>query len=341
MTGRVKDVAAVAGVSISTASRVLRGISVEPELERRVKKAAQHLGYRPNGLAQALRGGRLGVIGLLIPDVRNPWSSDLARAVETVCRQSGLGVILCNSDNRPEQEDACLELLWNRRVDGLLLGSVRGEPPAQLADLVGRRWPVVALDDSCRGPGIDIVICDNHRGASLMAEHLAVHHRYRRIGLIKGPPKLASAEARETAFVTALPSLGARVVAEAAGDFTYEAGRAGMSEILAKRPDVQAVMATNDLMALGAIQACRDNGLKVPDDIAIVGFDDASISTLSGIGLTTVRQDLGDIAAACVTLLEDRIRDPGPARRQVCAVHLQIRSSCGCPTPHAQMKVSS
>jgi DNA-binding LacI/PurR family transcriptional regulator len=336
MTGnfRLKDVAALADVSTSTVSRVFRGVAVLPELEERVREAAARLGYQPNGLAQALRAGRLGVVGLIVPDVSNPWFAELAREIEVVARAHGHGVVLCNSDNRRSQEEECLDLLWNRRVDGVILVSVRGEPPRALP---GRAvdWPVVAFDESCAAPTIDVVTSDNRAGMDALVEHLVGTHALRRLSVIAPqPPSLVAAAERLGAVraVLARRRLPPPEVVE--GDLTYEAGRRAAEEILRRYPDSEAIVGLNDAMALGAMRAVAEAGLSVPRDIAVVGFDDMSVATWVAAPLTTVRQDLAGLGRSAYRLVSERMNDPQLAQRKVVVpTELRVRQSCGCRAP--------
>lgn len=299
-------------------------------MAERVNAAAERLGYRPNGLAQALRGGRLGVVGLLIPDVSNPWFARLARAAEDACRERGLGVILCNSDNRPEQEQACLELMWERRVDGLLLASVRGEAPRGLAHHVSRNWPVVAFDESCRGPGIDLVVSDNRQGGRLIAEHLVNDCGCERIAIIGGPERLQTAEHRREGLIHAIEKHGRSVVTQVPGDFTFAGGARAMASLIESGVRFDALVALNDMMAIGALQQCLRAGRHIPDDFVLAGFDDIEIAAWTGVGLTTVRQDVDGLAAAAVELVNRRLDDPHcPVRHDVLETALVVRESSG------------
>jgi DNA-binding LacI/PurR family transcriptional regulator len=327
----IKDVAALAGVSPSTVSRVLRGVSAKPDVERRVRDAVERLGYQPNGVAQALRGGQLGVLGLLIPDVSNPWLAELSRAIEGACRERGLGLLLCNSDNRAEQELGCLDLLWNRRVDGVILGSVRGQAPRSLLERAAAGWPVVALDQAFVGLGVDTVASDNEGGSRALAEHLIRDHGYERVALIDATPGLVSAQQRRNALESTLREHQRELVAVSVGDFTFESGVRGIEEILREAPDVQVVVASNDHMALGALQGAQRMGLRVPADLAITGFDDMTISSWAAVSLTTVRQDLDGLADAAVELLTTRAESPDvSSRHRTIPTSATIRESCGC-----------
>lgn len=324
----LKDVAALAGVSVSTVSRVLRGTPVKAGMDVLVRDAARKLGYQPNGLAQALRAGKSGTLGLLIPDISNPWLAELASALEEACRKSGIGLILCNSGNRPEQEEACLDLLWKHRVDGLFLVSVRGQAPASLAQRARADWPVVAFDRSCAGAGIDVVMADNVAGAGELVDHL-ISLGHRNIAQIVSGTALAAGIDRRVGVDEALKRHGLRTADLFVGDFTYASGIAGAEHFIDRGvPAVDAIIAANDLMAIGALRHCIQSGLAVPGDIAIAGFDDMSVSSWTSPALTTVRQDPGQLAVAALELLLSRLDDADlPQRTVTIPCSLKVRGS--------------
>jgi LacI family transcriptional regulator len=326
-TFRLRDVAALAEVSTATVSRVMRGIHVDPVLEARVRDAADRLGYQPNALAQALRGGRSGVIGLIVPDVSNPWFADLARVLEDGCQERGLSLVLCNSNNRLDREDSCLELLWNRRVDGVLLLSVSGRAPQSLIERQHKSWPVVAFDRSYAAPNIDVVMADNYAGMSALLDHL-VAAGYRRFGHISTDDSLSAAAERRSAVVDGLVRHELPLLAEREGDFTYESGYAAAKALLSSAPSIDVIVAENDLMAIGALQYCTAEGMKVPGDIAIAGFDDMALSSWVSPSLTTVRQDRSGLAEQALSLLQSRLDSPDLAARSITVpCELKVRGS--------------
>jgi LacI family transcriptional regulator len=307
----------------------MRGIPVDPVLEARVREAAERLGYQPNVLAQALRGGRSGVIGLIVPDVSNPWFADLARVLEDGCQERGLSLVLCNSNNRVDQEDSCLELLWNRRVDGVLLLSVSGRAPQSLMDRQRKSWPVVAFDRSYAAPNVDVVMADNYAGMTALVDHL-VATGHRRFGHIGTDNTLSAAAERRAAVVDGLERHGLQVLGEHQGDFTYESGYAAAKALLDAAPTIDVIVAENDLMAIGALQFCTAEGRKVPDDVAIAGFDDMALSSWVSPALTTVRQDRLQLAEQALSLLQSRLDTPDlPARSVTVPCELKVRGSSG------------
>ncbi|WP_111721532.1 LacI family DNA-binding transcriptional regulator [Homoserinimonas sp. OAct 916] len=324
----LKDVAALAGVSVSTVSRVLRGIPVKDGMAVQVRDAAHKLGYQPNGLAQALRAGKSGTLGLLIPDISNPWLAELASALEEACRLSGIGLILCNSGNRPDQEEMCLDLLWKHRVDGVFLVSVRGQAPASLSERARADWPVVAFDRSYAGPGIDVVMADNVGGAQALVNHLVSIGR-RNIAQIVSGTGLAAGIDRRVGVDDALRRHGLRTADLYVGDFSYASGLAGAEHFIGRgAPAIDAIVAANDLMAIGALRHCVESGLEVPGDVAIAGFDDMSISSWTSPSLTTVRQDPELLATAALDLLLSRLDDAGlPPRTVTVPCTLKVRGS--------------
>jgi len=332
-------VALLAGVSVSTASRVLRGIAVEPAMDNRVRDAAEKLGYKPNGLAQALRAGRSNTFGLLIPDVSNPWFGELASAIEDACRLRGIGIVLCNSGNRADQEEGCLDLLWKQHVDGLFMVSVRGQIPSSLAHRTRSHWPVVAFDRALAGPGVDVVMADNIGGMRQLVDHL-VAQGYRSIAQIASGAGLEAGVDRRIEVDRALQSHGLRSAGTVIGDFTFESGYAAAAHFLTgDHSTVDAIIAANDLMAVGALQYCSNSGIRVPHDVAVAGFDDMALSSWVSPALTTVRQDPTLLAAEAVELLVSRMNQPETApRTRVIDCALQVRASTlspsGAPISH-------
>lgn len=335
MTGaRMTEVAALAGVSVSTVSRHLSGRRIRPDAAKRVQEAAARLGYQPNLVAQALRVGRAGVIGLVVPDVRNQWFASLVKAVDDACRVRGLNVVISNSDNDPEREREHIEVLRSRRVDSLFLVSSQGVISRALLRHLADGWPVVAFDDSYAAPGVDVVVSDNATGMRMLAAHMA-WHGYRRFAVVAGPESLAASTDRLDAATAVIQENDGRVEHVIRGDQTFDAGAKALSAMVATgRPLPEAIIAVNDEMALGVMQAAIRIGIKVPRDLAIVGFDDVEIASWATVALTTVHQDVDGLAKEAVEMFLSREADRGqPARRALVAAQLMVRESCGCAEP--------
>jgi LacI family transcriptional regulator len=341
----IKDVGRVAGVSISTVSHVLnRTRYVSPALRTRVEAAVADLGYRHNGLARGLRTRRTETVGLIIPDVSNPYYPQLARGVQDAADAAGFAVFVCNSDRRPEAEARLLEALAQRRVDGVILDAA-GPSPAVLAALRRYQQPLVLVGsriDAAQVPGADVVQMAPEGGRAAVAHLLQRGHR--RIGLIAGPPRGGGAPgdrpAKSGAYFAALADAGiapdpALVVS---GDYTRAAGRAAMERLLALPPGRRptAVFAGNDLMAIGALLALRAAGLGVPGEVAVVGYDDIPEAAVTCPALTTVAVPKYEMGRVAAELLLARIAhrqgtggggEAGPPRRVVLPCRLTVRES--------------
>ena len=288
----IADVAARSGVSTATVSRVLSGAVPAREATReRVLSAARDLDYRPSGVARALKRAETRTIGLLITDIGNPFFPQIVRAVEDEAHARGLGVVLCNASDDPSRELAYLELLLERRVDGLIVASAR--TTRRLATLLESvPMPVVLVNAATRGSSLPGITTAHRRGARLAAEHLlALGHR--RIAHISAPFRHAAAARLRLAGVTdALVAAGidpsSLLVVD--GDEHVEGGARAMEVLLSERDVPSGVLCYNDLTAVGAVRGARAAGLRVPQDISIVGFDDIELASWTDPPLTTVRQ---------------------------------------------------
>jgi LacI family transcriptional regulator len=329
----IKDVSRVAAVSIATVSHVLNGTRyVSPELRVRVEAAISQLNYRHNGLARSLRTRQSYAIGLIIPDVGNPYYPQIARGVQDAADAAGYTVFLCNSDRSAEKELRLLTVLEQRRVDGVVLdatGSSEGLRPA-----LGRQTaPVVLVGSRIDDPDFDVVRMAPHGGYEAVRHLLARGHR--RIGLIGGPPRPGSSRpSKAGGYLLALEEAGIKpepaLIAQ--GDYSRESGQLAMQQLLAlasgQRPT--AVFAGNDLMAIGALMAARDAELEVPEDVAIAGYDDIPEAAVTSPALTTVAVPKYEMGRTAAELLLERIATratPGAPRHLVLAHHLIVRGS--------------
>lgn len=305
----IRDVASTAGVSVATASRVLNGHpGVRQPARQRVLAAVAQLGYRTNALARGLAKGTLRTVGLVIPDVMNPFFPALARGVEDAAHADGYALILGNSDNEPEREEAYIRLLHDRFVDGIIVAS--SGAPGALQDLVGDT-PIVLLDRRVPGWPVPCVSTDNRDGARRAVEHL-LSRGHRRIAHLGGPPGLTSSADRREGYEAALRAVGVELEPSWSldGAFTFEDGYQRMLRLIEDEAAYTAVFAANDLIAIGALQACQDRGWPVPGRMAIVGFDDSLLARLVRPRLTTVLQPAYQAGTLAWRLLAERLADP-------------------------------
>jgi len=308
----IRDVADAAGVSIATVSNVVNGTRyVGPEARERVTQAIERLQYRPSNVARGLRGGQTLLIGLVVPDIRNPFFADVAHAVEDCVFDEGYNVILCNSEGDARKEKTYFDVLRASSADGVIF--IPADSSGPLAKyLVAQHVPAVIVDRDLEGNRIDTVLADNEEGGYRAARHL-LDLGHSRIAFIGGPPSIRSSQERHAGYRRALAEAGVEPdpSLERSGDFRETGGEKEMVRLLAERQNFTAVFACNDLTAYGAIAAIRRQGLSVPRDISIVGFDDVPYAGLIDPALTTVAQpaiEIGQTASRMLLAQVDRAR---------------------------------
>src|SRR5437867_2010202 len=269
----IHDVAERAGVSVSTVSHTLSGKRpVRAETARRVRHAIEELGYRPDSLAQAMVTGRSRMLVLILPDIVNPFFPHVARGAEDAAREGGYSLILCNTDLHPERELEYVETLLARRVDGILF--MPGDPEAvrSLERLSASGIPFVLMDESLSGPDGAGVFSDNTGGGEAVGRHLVDVGR-RRLAFIGGPAGLPTVQEKLAGFRAGLKQAGLAPVAERFGLYRADSGEEMTRELLTAGPDFDGLFAADDLLALGAMNALRAAGRRVPADVALAGFD--------------------------------------------------------------------
>jgi LacI family transcriptional regulator len=312
LTASIRDVAGHAGVSVGTVSNVLnRPDTVSESTRQRVLDAIDTLGFVRNESARHLRAGQSRTIGLVVLDIANPFFTDVARGVEEVANAEGLAVILCNSDDRADKEAAHLEVLSEQRVQGVLITPTAELTPA-LDRLRSRGTPVVLLDHRATGADQCAVAVDDVLGGHLAAGHL-LERGHRRIAFIGGSSGLPQVQERhegvETAVREALGSTDSLTVFSpqaltVAGG--REAGAAIVGMPVARRPS--AAVCANDLIALGLLQEMVRHGVRVPEDFAIVGYDDIDFAAAAAVPLTSVRKPRQELGRTAARLLLDEVR---------------------------------
>ena len=288
----ISDVAARAGVSTATVSRVLAGVSRgRPRTRARVLEAAEALDYRPSGVARSLKRRTTQMLGLVITDITNPFFPELVRAVEDGAQASGYALLLGNSVADPARELAYLELLAGRRVDGLIIAAA--DIAERHAEWLARTaLPIVLVNGESTDGRHAAALSDNHGGGRLGAEHL-LGLGHRRLGLISVAEPDHAARDRADGIRDALTAAGLDPAAleVAVGARHVSGGEAAMATLLARVDPPTAVLCHNDVMAIGALRAARAAGLRVPDDVSVVGFDDIDLAAYAEPPLTTIAQD--------------------------------------------------
>lgn len=326
----IQDVAKHAGVSISTVSRVLNGTArVNAEVAARVRTAVEELHYHPSHAARTLQTNRSQIIGLLITDIQNPFFTTLIRGVEDVAQRNGYSVILCNSDEDASKERQYIAVLCAERVAGAIIVPT-GERQRDLKLFQELNIPIVAVDRRIAGRDTDAVLVDNVSGAHQAVTHL-LSNGYRRIGVITGLLATTTGRERLEGYRQALREFGVEhdIKLERYGSFKEESGWQLTNELLDLEPAIDALFVENNLMTLGALKALYTRHLRIPEDIAVVGFDEMPWGALSSISLTAVTQPVYELGSTAALRLFQRLQNPGALTHQeiVLAPTLCIRGS--------------
>ncbi|KMS88104.1 LacI family DNA-binding transcriptional regulator [Prauserella rugosa] len=306
----INDVAAHAGVSTATVSRVLNGKStVDQQLADRVLVAAKELGYRRNGLARNLRRQSTAVLALIISDVENPFFTAIARGVEDIAQEAGYSVVLCNSDDNADKEARYVDVAVSEQVAGVIVSPTTAEP--NFAPLRDAGVPIVAVDRPVPGPPTDTVLVDSRLGARQATEHL-LGQGYTTVACLTGPRGVPTADDRAAGHRDALRAAGLRAPAALTKRAEYRASgaRSATVELFRGRTRPDAVLVANNAMAIGTLQALRELGLRPGSDVGVVTFDEAPWTTLIDPPLTVVAQPAYDIGSHAVRMMLDRIAEP-------------------------------
>ncbi|MDP2138522.1 MAG: LacI family DNA-binding transcriptional regulator [Candidatus Didemnitutus sp.] len=326
------DVARRAKVNISTVSRIINKTgSFGSATETRVRKIMKELGYKPNRVARRLRTqeGSSHLMGLIIPNIQNPFFADLARGVEDVAYRNNFAVLLCNYDEDEKKERFYLDVLQSESVDGIILPPIHENDPAVL-QVVRNGIPVVCVDRSLSSGALDKVEVDNHMGALTAVEHI-IARGHRRIGVICGPADSSTGRERLRGYKDAHAKAGIPVRSELVrfGDFKQPSGNSLTHEILSLPEPPSALFVCNGLMMIGALEAIAALGLKIPRQIALVGYDELSLSAVFNPPLTMVKQPAYEVGKCSAELLLQRIEDPKrPPTSLKLLPELIIRKSC-------------
>jgi LacI family transcriptional regulator len=325
----IKDVALKAGVSVTTVSHVVNGTRFVGESARlRVEEAVRDLGYVPSGVARSLKHNTTHTFGMLIPNNSNPYFAEILRGVEDRCFAAGYNVILCNSNDDAVRQASYLRVLAEKRIDGLVLVTSQRDAALRAA-LDELKIPLVLLDREVPGLTCDQVEVDHVTGGFLATQHLlALGHPW--VACISGPPELSPSSQRRAGWKKALAEAGVdrREGDLERGDFSSRSGYCAMQALLKHQPRTSAVFVCNDLMAIGALAAAYEAGIRVPGQLSIVGFDDIELAAFSTPALTTVVQPKRKIGTLAAELLLDRLQTGRTeARRIILAPELKVRSS--------------
>jgi LacI family transcriptional regulator len=325
------DVARYAGVSSAVVSYVINNgpKPVAESTAARVRAAIDLLGYRPNVIARALRGGSTRVLGLVVSDISNPFFTEFALQIEAEAGARGYALMMANSHADAENELRVVADLFSRQVDGLILASVDALSP-RLRRLKGAGPRVVIIDCPIPVPGHLSIGSDAASGSRALVSHLIEVHQQPSIALVIGEG-VAGADQREFGWQQATRAAGLPDGPLARAAFSREGGYVAAKRLLDTRNPPSAIFASSDLQAVGAIRAIREQRLRIPQDVAVVSFDATKESEFTWPPLTAARQPVGEMAVAAVTSLLSA--SPSAAGHQMFEMDLVIRQSCGCPAP--------
>ncbi len=324
----IKDVARVAGVSVATVSRALNGAeNVLPHTRQRILDVARELRYAPSGAARSLITRKTDTIGALLPDLHGEFFSELIRGIDQAARSRGLHLLLSSSHDDADEAAAALRAM-NGRVDGLIVMSPHADDDF-LSQNLPHTLPAVLLNSGLRQPTQRVFAIDNFGGAREMTGHLVRSGR-RRIAFLGGPRANFEARERERGYRAGLPAGGEPWLLE--GDFSEAAGERAGAALLAlpaaDRPD--AVFAANDIMAIGLLGTLVAGGVRVPEDIALAGFDDIPVARYVSPALTTMRVPIAALGSQALDALADSLEGhAADAGATVMPVELVVRRSCG------------
>lgn len=330
-TGR--DVAKRAGVSVATVSRVLNKSSkVSPDSRRRVLQAIEALDYQPSRAAQQLRARRGRVLGLIISDIQNPFFTSVVRGIEDVAYQHGYSLVLCNSDENAEKERLYINVMRAEAAAGVILAAVSEDSP-HMRSLIDQRIPVVAIDRRLKDQSIDSVCVDNVQAACEAVSTL-IDMGHRRIGLIAVPLSITTGRERHAGYLRAFRQRRLKVSRDwiRFADTRETGGYDCAGELLQLDPPVTALFATNSLITLGALRRIHEMGLRIPQDISIIGFDDLPWASLLRPALSNVAQPTYELGRTAAQLLLQRLEDTQrPPTHVVLKTRLVMRDSVAPP----------
>jgi len=328
----MREIAKIAGVSHMTVSRALyNDPRIREETKKRILDLADKLNYRPVARARPFASRKSNLIGLVVSDISNPFCAELARGIEDKAHEEGYNVIFCSTDNKPERMESYVHLMMDAGVDAFIFASTRLREPV-VEKLIDERFPLVLVNRKLRGETCNYVVLNNMKGAYEITEHL-INLGYRKIAIITGPSNFFTGLERLKGYQQALKDHGIEFDDNYViqGYFTREMGYKGTKELLTMEERPEAIFAGNDYVAMGVIDAVEELGLRIPEEIALVGFDDTAFASNQRIRLTTVSQRTYEMGNLGVQILIDYIerKETDYTHRVVLEPRLVIRESCG------------
>jgi LacI family transcriptional regulator len=326
----IRDVAQLAGVAPITVSRVVNDSGyVSKETRARVEAAVEELEYVPNMLGPSLRFKQTMTLAMIVTDIGNPFWTTVTRGVEDIAYANGYSTFLCNTDESEKKQDQYLHTLLRRRIDGILLVPASSSPdPIRMIQKQG--IPVVLIDRKVPGVDVDVVRADSENGAYRLGKHL-ISRGHQKISILAGPPSVSTAVDRVNGFCRAFNDSGLSTNATQVvwGDYSQESGYEMAEEALARNPKITALFATNNFVAIGALRALKEKNYRVPEDIALVAFDDISPAIMIEPFLTVTTQPAREMGNQAVRLLLERIKEGSdrPSQEIILPTEMIIRKS--------------
>lgn len=327
----IHAVARLAHVSIATVSRTINHIpTVNPKLTKRVWEAIRELNYFPNTQARALVSGRSRMLGLIVSEITNPFFPELIQGFEDVAVENGYEILIGSTNYEADRMQRCIRRMVERNAEGVAVMTFGIEQPL-LDQLADRNVPLVFVDLAPNRPGMSVLKVDYHNGIRQGVQHLAALG-HRRIAFVSGPQRLHSAQSRLAAFKKALGECGIPVdeTLMIEGDHTMEGGLASAQKLMATKDLPTAIMCSNDMLAIGVLHQLSRSGLRVPDDVSIIGFDDIHMAAMMIPPLTSIQMSRTDIASAAVSALRGHL-EGSPKREYKIDTRLVVRESTGFP----------
>ncbi|HEV2711083.1 MAG TPA: LacI family DNA-binding transcriptional regulator [Edaphobacter sp.] len=300
----IRTIARFANVSIATVSRTINRVpTVNPKIAKRVWEVIEELGYFPNTQARALVSGRSWILGLIVSEITNPFFPELIQGFEDIAVEHGYEILVSSTNHDPKRMSHCIRRMLERKVDGVAVMTFGIEAPL-LEQLAQRKVPLVFVDVGPDGAGINVLKVDYRHGIRQGVQHLAALG-HRKIAFLRGPIGLHSAQSRLDAFSESMRECG--ITPDPAwilqGEHTLEGGMSAMKQLLATKNMPTAVMCSNDMTAIGVLHTMYRAGLRVPDDLSVIGFDNIHMAEVTIPPLTTVQMSRFDLARAAVTAL--------------------------------------
>jgi DNA-binding LacI/PurR family transcriptional regulator len=329
----IRTVAKLANVSIATVSRTINRVpTVDTRMVKRVWEAIEKLDYFPNTQARALVSGRSRLLGLIVSEITNPFFPELIQGFEDIAVEHGYEILISSTNYDPPRMSLCIRRMLERKAEGVAVMTFGGERPL-LEQFAERNVPLVFVDVGPERPGISLLRVDYRHGIRQGVEHLAALG-HRDIAFISGPKWLHSAQSRLVAFTRSFEECA--LVADPAwiveGDHTMEGGMEAMEQLLKSKHVPTAVMCSNDMTAIGVLHKLYRAGLKVPDDLSVIGFDDIHIAQVTIPPLTTIQMSCFELAHAAVTALRAHCEEGlEPQRNYKIPTRLVVRESTGFP----------